>query len=139
MSTSKKTYVLDANAVLDYVQDGPGASTMERLLRDVVRHNFGLMISVVNLGEVFYWFWRNKGEQQAKQAIDELGKLPIQIVPVDLAQALKAGELKALHKIPYVDCIAAALALQYRGTIVTADRDFEKLGRNFPVLWLARR
>jgi predicted nucleic acid-binding protein len=139
LSASPKTYVLDANAILDYVQDGPGAATMERLLRDVVRHNFALMMSVINMGEVFYWFWRNKGEQQAKQAIEELGRLPIQIVPVDLPQALKAGELKALHKIPYVDCIAAALALQYRGTVVTADRDFEKLGHDFPVLWLPRR
>jgi len=57
---------------------------------------------------------------------------------VDLPQALKAGELKALHKIPYVDCIAAALALQHRATLVTGDRDFEKLGRHFPVLWIAR-
>jgi hypothetical protein len=31
-------------------------------------------------------------------------------VPVDLPQVMKAGEIKAVHKIPYVDCIAAALA-----------------------------
>ncbi len=57
---------------------------------------------------------------------------------MDLAQALKAGELKALHKIPYVDCLAAALAILQHATLVTSDRDFEKLGRHFPVLWIAR-
>jgi predicted nucleic acid-binding protein len=51
---------------------------------------------------------------------------------------LKAGELKALHKIPYVDCIAAALVSQQQATLVTSDRDFEKLGRHFPILWTAR-
>ena len=138
MNASTKTYVLDANAILDYVQDGPGAATIERLLRDVFRHDAALMTSVINFGEVFYWLWKNKGEQRARQTIDDLAFLPLQIVPVDLPQALKAGELKALHKIPYVDCVAAALALQQTATLVTSDRDFEKLGRRFPVLWLSR-
>ncbi len=93
----------------------------------------------MNLGEVFYWLWQKRSEAQARQTLDGLSRLPVQIVPVDLAQALKAGELKALHKIPYVDCIAAALVLQHRATLVTSDRDFEKLGRHFPVLWLSRR
>jgi len=37
-----------------------------------------------------------------------------------------------------VDSIAAALALLRQATLVTSDRDFEKLGRRVPVLWLAR-
>jgi len=134
-----KSYVLDANAILDYVQDGPGAATVERLLREVSRLGAALMISVINLGEAFYYLWRNKGEQKARQTIDELVLLPLQIVPVDLPQVLRAGELKAIHKVPYADGMAAALALQHRATLVTADRDFEKLGRQFPVLWLPRR
>ena len=138
MKTSPKTYVLDANAILDYVQDGPGAATMERIFREAIRHDAALMISVINLGEVFYWLWKHKGEQRARQTVDDLALLPLQIIPVDLSQALKGGELKALHRIPYVDCIAAALTLQQKATLVTSDRDFEKLGRQFPILWLAR-
>ena len=138
MKSSAKTYVLDANAILDYVQDGPGAATMERVLREAFRRDATLMISVINLGEVFYWLWRHKGEQRARQTIDDLSLLPLQIIPVDLPQALKAGELKALHKIPYADGIAAALAVAQNATLVTSDRDFEKLGRHFPILWIAR-
>jgi predicted nucleic acid-binding protein len=52
--------------------------------------------------------------------------------------ALKAEELTARHKIPYVDCISAALAVEQRDSLVTADRDFEKLGRQFPILWISR-
>jgi predicted nucleic acid-binding protein len=51
---------------------------------------------------------------------------------------MKAGELKAVHKIPYVDCIAAALAVVSQATLVTSDQDFDKLGRQFPVLWVGR-
>ena len=68
----------------------------------------------------------------------DLLRFSIRIVPVDVPQVLKAGQLKAVHKIPYVDCLAAALAALSQATLVTSDRDFEKLGRHFPVLWIAR-
>jgi len=96
------------------------------------------MISVINMGEVFYLLWKSKGEQKARQTIDDLALLPLQVVPVELSQALKAGELKAIHKIPYADSIAAALAIAQNATLVTSDRDFEKFGRRIPILWLAR-
>jgi predicted nucleic acid-binding protein len=82
--------------------------------------------------------WQRRDEETARRTTAGLSRLPIEIVPVDLAQAMKAGELKAIHKIPYVDCIAAALATLQRATLVTSDRDFEKLGRQFPVLWIGR-
>ncbi len=132
------SYVFDANAVLDFVEAGPGIHKVDQLLHAAARRQVTVLVSVMNLGEVFYWLWQKRSEEQARQTLDGLSRLPIQIVPVDLPQALRAGELKALHKIPYVDCIAAALALQHRATLVTADRDFKKLGRHFPVLWITR-
>jgi predicted nucleic acid-binding protein len=111
---------------------------MEQLLADAVRRQLRLYISVLHLAEVFYLTWQKTGEERARETVAGFSRLPIQIVQVDLPQALKAGELKARHKIPYVDCIAAALALQQNATLVTADRDFEKLGRHFPILWLTR-
>jgi predicted nucleic acid-binding protein len=139
LKPTTKTYVLDANAILDYVQDGPGAGTVERLLRDALRESASLLISVINLGEVYYWLWRNRGEHKARQTIDSLVLLPLNIVSVDLALALNAGELKATHNIPYADSVAAALALGQNATLVSSDRDFEKLGRRIPVLWLPHR
>jgi predicted nucleic acid-binding protein len=67
-----------------------------------------------------------------------LSRLPLEFVPVDLQQALHAGEIKARHRIPYVDCVAAALAMLRQAVLVTSDRDFEKLGRRIQVLWIAR-
>lgn len=131
-------FVLDANALLDFVENGSGAKRVGQLLQDAHRQQEPLLISVANWGEVFYLLWQRVGEERARQTLDTLSRLSIQVVPVDIPQALKAGELKVLHHIPYVDCIAAALALQHHATLVTADRDFEKLGRRFPVLWLNR-
>ena len=133
-----KSFVLDASAAIHYLQAGPGAGKFERLLANARRQQLQLFMSVLNLGEVYYLTWQRTGEEKARQAVASLSHLPIQIIPVDLLQSLKAGELKAMHKIPYVDSVAAALAFQRDATLVTSDRDFEKLGRHFPILWIAR-
>jgi predicted nucleic acid-binding protein len=133
-----KAYVLDANALLDLVEAGPGFGKVEQLLQAALRNQVLVMTSVLNWGEVFFLLWQRRGEQKARATIANLSRLPIQIVVVDFLQALQAGELKALHKIPYVDCVAAALATLHQAVLVTSDRDFEKLGRHFPILWIAR-
>ncbi len=111
---------------------------MERLLQAALQRQSSLLISVLNWGEVFYLLGQRRGEKTARRTLASLSRLPLRIVPVDFSQALKASEIKAVHKIPYVDCVAAALAVLHQATLVTSDRDFEKLGRQFPVLWIAR-
>ena len=133
-----KTYVLDANALLDLIEAGPGFRKVEQLLQAALRNQAVVLTSVLNWGEVFYLLWQRRGEEKARQTIANLSRLPLQIVVVDFLQALQAGELKALHKIPYVDCVTAALAILHRAVLVTSDRDFEKLGRHFPILWIVR-
>lgn len=132
-----KTHVLDANALLVLLTNGTGAERVERLLNEA-RPAAPLLVSAINWGEVFYILWQRHSEESARQTLADFLQLPIRIVPVDVPQVLKAGELKAVHKIPYMDCLAAALATLNQATLVTSDRDFEKLGRHFPVMWISR-
>jgi ribonuclease VapC len=134
----KKTYVLDASAMLVLLDNRPSARRIKQLIVETDRFDTTLLASVVNLGEVFYLSWLRQGEQPARDTLDDLSQLPIQVLPVDAPQALKAAELKALHHIPYVDCLAAALSSIHEATLVTSDTDFEKLGRHFPILWVGR-
>ncbi len=133
-----KTYVLDASALLDFLGNGAGANRMAQLMREAGPSANPLLVSVVHWGEVFYLLWQRHGEQSARETINDLSLLHLRVLSLEMAQALKAAELKARHKIPYVDCLAAALAELQRATLVTADTDFEKLGRHFPILWLSR-
>src|SRR5271169_4554107 len=121
-------YVFDASALIDFSEAGPGLRKVAQILQASAREEAAIFVSVMNLGEVFYWTWQKRGEGEARRAVDRLSRLPIEFVLVDLPHALKAGEIKALHHLPYVDCLAAALALLNQATLVTADRDFEKLG-----------
>lgn len=134
-----KAYVLDANALLDFVEAGPGFRKVRDLLDAAFEEKKAVLISVLNWAEVFYLLWQRRGEDTARRVIAGLARLPLHFVPVDLQQAVHAGEIKARHKIPYVDCIAAALAIERQAVLVTSDRDFEKLGHRIQVLWIARR
>lgn len=133
-----KSYVLDANAVLDFVEDGPGAKRVEQLFKDALHGRSRVLMSVVNWGEVFYHSWQRDGEESARRLLADLSRLPLELVPVDLPHALQAGEIKARHKIPYVDCVAAGLAVLHSAVLVTSDRDFEKLGRRVEIIWIER-
>jgi predicted nucleic acid-binding protein len=135
----KKTYVLDANAALDFLEGGPGVHRVKQLLKDALEERIRILMSVANLGEVFYHVWPLHGEEGAKRAIGELVLMSVQPVDVDMPQALKAAEIKSRHKIPYVDCLAAALAALRSAILVTGDHDFEKLGRHADVLWTHRK
>jgi predicted nucleic acid-binding protein len=133
-----KSFVLDASAVLDFVEDGPGAKRVEQLFKEALHERARVLMSVVNWGEVFYHSLQRDGEESARRLLANLSRLPLELVPVDIHQALQAGEIKARHKIPYVDCLAAGLALLHRSVLVTSDRDFEKLGRRVEILWIER-
>jgi predicted nucleic acid-binding protein len=133
-----RTYVLDASAVLDFVEAGHGSGTVERLLNDALHQQSVVFVSVVNWGEVFYLLWHRRGEENARQVMASLSPLPLEVIPVDEVQAFKAAEIKALHKLSFVDGLAAALAELRNATLVTGDRDFERLGRRVQVLWLPR-
>jgi predicted nucleic acid-binding protein len=133
-----KTYVVDANALLDFVEDGFGAARVEQLIKSAGAGESSILVSVVNWGEVFYCLWQKTGEQSARSVIARLSRLPIELVAVDAPQSIHAGEIKVRHKIPYVDCLAASLAVARHAVLVTSDRDFQKLGRRIQVLWLPR-
>ena len=131
-----KTYVLDSSAALDFLEAGPGVRRVTQLLKDAIEQRNVILMSVTHLGEVYYHVWPEHGQEAARRAVNQLLLMSVQPVSVDMDQALKAAEIKSRHKIPYVDCLAAALALLRKAILVTGDRDFEKLGRQADILWI---
>ena len=133
-----KPYVLDANALIALIQAGPGFEKVRHILEEALEHRNRIYMSVLNWGEVFYSLWERRGEERAREVLANLSRLPIEVVALNLDQIMKAAEIKAVHKVPYADSVAAALAVDKKATLVTSDRDFERLGRHFPILWFAR-
>jgi len=86
-----ESYVLDANALIDFVESGPGVRKVDQLLHAAALEHTDIFVSVMNLGEVFYWLWIKRSEERARQTLDGLSRLPIQIGPGYLPQSIKLG------------------------------------------------
>jgi predicted nucleic acid-binding protein len=132
-----KEYVLDANALIRYFQNKAGADTVDKLIDRAQRDEAHLSIAAVNLGEVLYTLAKSIGLDRTTVYIQALGQ-SVETVPIDQEFALEAAKFKFQYKLGYADSIAALLAMRRRGTLVTADTDFMKFGRQFKILALPR-
>lgn len=127
--------VLDASALMTFFEGRAGSEKVEELINLAMAGKRELLMSAVNWGEVYYSLWRASGESAAKRARAEIAQLPIEIVAADSELTQIAAEIHALYKLPYVDCFAASLARQRKAEVATADKDFERLEKEFRLLW----
>jgi predicted nucleic acid-binding protein len=134
-----KEYVLDANAVLRYfaISDGQGGEKVRGLFEQAERSQAQLSMSVINLGEVFYILLKRVGEQRALHYIQAL-QHAVTMVDADANRTIRAATLKHQSKLGYADSFAAALALESRATLVSADPSFEKVGKSLKWMRLPR-
>jgi len=130
-----KRYVLDASAVMTFLDDRSGAAKVGELLLAAAEGGRSLLMSVVNWGEIYFVVWRGRGEAAAEETLSQIGRLPIEVIDVDMPTAKQAAALKATFGLPYADCFAAALAQQRKATLATADKDFARLQKSLSLLW----
>jgi predicted nucleic acid-binding protein len=131
-----KTYVLDASAVFTFLQKNLAAYKINALLKEANHGQADILMSAVNYGEVYSAILRKQGHDHALAIMNAIRPLPIRLIDVTPQRACGAADIKAAYKLYYVDSFAAALALEYKATLVTSDSDFRRLGHGFPVLWL---
>jgi len=124
-----KTYVLDASALLRYLDREPGFDRIAALLKQAARGVTGLLVSAVNWGEVVSVLYRVHGLSAARAMASKLRALPLTIVAVDADRSEEAGIFKQDFKVPYADAFAGSLALQEKAILVTADFDFKSATR----------
>jgi PIN domain nuclease of toxin-antitoxin system len=60
-----KSYVLDASALLRFIEDQAGAPRVEELLNWARRGDVRILLSAVNWGEAYYVMARLQGQAQA--------------------------------------------------------------------------
>lgn len=138
IASSSAIYVLDAYALLAHFKGESGGIVVRSLFEKAKRGEVRLVASAVNLGETIYKAFREFGEQRAQAVLGEFRTLPIEAVPVEERLAISGALIKAIHSISYADCIAAALAQQLGGILVTGDRDFQQVP-DLDVEWLPQK
>jgi predicted nucleic acid-binding protein len=106
------------------------------LLLSAKTGQISLIVSEINLGEVYYRCIRRTGKNLAIEIIEQFTLLPIEIAPVDWDLICKASELKAEIPIAYADCFAIATALLKEATVITGDPEFAQASHLISIDWL---
>jgi len=115
-------YVLDACALVAYINDEIGSDMIERILNEAIANKALLSMGKVNLLEVYYGVFRDFGYEKANEVLDEILSLPIQIISDLNDDVFKAaGRLKAENKISLADSLALGLAIVTGDHLLTAD------------------
>ncbi|MGB9920512.1 MAG: type II toxin-antitoxin system VapC family toxin [Moorellales bacterium] len=118
-------FVLDAYAVLCYLQDEPGADEVERLLEQARAGRIRLLLPWVNLGEVYYRTCRTLGERKAQEVLAVVKEWPVTLLAADETLTVAAAGVKAGHALSYADAYAVAACLVHKAALVTGDPELE--------------
>jgi PIN domain nuclease of toxin-antitoxin system len=114
-------FVLDACALIAYLNDEIGADVVESLLERARENRVQLYAASVNVYEVFYDCLK-RDETAALQLADDVYTLPITIVEtLDRPLMYAGGWFKVAYHISLADSIALALAQQLDACLVSSD------------------
>lgn len=118
-----RTYVLDAHAVLAFLENKPGADVVEDLLWKAVQAQQPVWLPVISWSEILCRVSKSTGEQAASEIRSRLEQLPIKLIEIDAPTALAAAGLCSAHSLPLTECFALALAKQRKATLVTTNAE----------------
>jgi predicted nucleic acid-binding protein len=131
-----KPTVLDASALLAMFFGQPGMEQMRELFRKAAEADKPMFISAVNWAEVLYIIERRQGKAGLETARRFQRTTPLETVPVDREQAEIAAGLKVAHGLGLADAFAGALAKHKKAELVTADIEFQSVGKEIKITWL---
>ncbi|MFH0822923.1 MAG: PIN domain-containing protein [Pseudomonadota bacterium] len=107
-----KKYILDTSAILTLRDDEPGAERVADVLEQAQRGIVTCLGCFMTLMEVLYRVWRDEGELCGRHAYEQCLALPIVWIRESPDLLVRAGELKASHRLSVADAWIAACALE---------------------------
>jgi PIN domain nuclease of toxin-antitoxin system len=116
-----KIFVLDACALIALLKDEEGADMVAAIYKQAENGETDIIINRVNLLEVFYGFYRDKGKEYAEKIMTGIEQSVVSINDFDNAVFAEAGRLKASYKISLADAVVLAQAAVTGGELLTAD------------------
>jgi len=128
--------VLDAYALMAYFEDESGADEVRGFLLKAEEDDLKLLLSVVNLGEVWYSIARTNSPETADQYVREIEGMSIEIVDADWELTHQAAAFKVKGNISYADCFAAALAKIRKAELITGDQELHALEGVIKIAWI---
>jgi len=113
--------LVDSSGWLEFLANSRNASLFASALEDTA----SLLVSTVNIYEVFKRVFQQRGEDAALQAVALMHQA--RVVAVTSPLSLDAARLSAELKLPMADSLILATARAHRATVWTQNARFEGL------------
>jgi predicted nucleic acid-binding protein len=128
--------VLDSWALMAWLEQQPASAKIESVLEQSAQGIVSLVMSWINVGEVYYTLVRRYGTPKAEQFRTRLPSLPFRRVLPNDEQIIAAARLKGTHAISYADAFAVALAQEQGAPLITGDPELKDMARLIQVEWI---
>ena len=123
-----KTRVLDSWAILEWMNNRqPASERVDTLLTEAETGRTRLLMSAINVGEVYYFLRKQYSEALAEFWRESSRTLPVTVEVPASDDIWNAAVLKSRFPISYADAFAAALAQKYNCPLVTGDKEFRRV------------
>jgi predicted nucleic acid-binding protein len=127
--------MLDAYAILAWLEEEPGADFVNDLLRRSEAGEVWCGVCALNIGEVYYRTCRKHDVQRADGHLALLLRLPWHIVPVSNDLVWDAAAIKGRDAVSYADAFFIASAYLHTAELVTNDPEIRRLRTRPNILW----
>lgn len=131
------TWVLDASAVLRYLDHEAGWEKVETLFAAHIESHCLVAISAIQWGEIAGRIRKRSGQFRQNETMKALETMELHIVDITAHRAQHAAAIKVDYKIPYAEAFAVELALDSpEHILVTADYDFKQVEKEIRIEFL---
>lgn len=113
--------VIDSSGWVEFFTDGVLANQYAARLRNLS----AIVTPVIVLYEVYKRLKRDLSEDDGIVAVSAMQRT--RVVPIDQELALTAADLSLEHGLAMADALVLATAQRFKATLVTSDRDFERI------------
>lgn len=123
-----KTRALDSWAILEWMSgQQPAGDLVATLLTQAEHGHMRLLMSAMNVGEVYYFLRKHHSEAIAESWRGSSRTLPVTIEVPTIDDIWNAATLKSRFPIAYADAFAAALAQKHNCPLITGDPEFRRV------------
>jgi predicted nucleic acid-binding protein len=120
------SYVLDASAILRYLDKEEGAIRVAQIFKGQFSGRNRVLVSAIHWGEVAGVVYKRYGGDAVEVALSRLLSFGVEVIPATAERAVNSALIKARKKIPYADAFAVDLAADSSDhVLLTADFDVE--------------
>lgn len=120
------TYVMDASALIRFIDDERGSDRVEAILDECGSGQADICLSAVQWGEVVANTRKRFNSEEQFKILSNLLPEAARVLAADQKRAENAARFKVDYKISYADAFALELALESADRVlVTADYGFK--------------